>query len=70
MKERTIDLWNAFKADERAASKTKLDHLKARLTRQLADEGWTNEHTYNRDWKKEVAETKRLIQAAEKESIR
>jgi len=42
---------------------TDLERLRALLARQEADMGWTPGGTYDRYWKREVAETKRRIRA-------
>ena len=43
-----------------------IEYLKARLARMQEAQGWTNEHTYDRYWKKDVAELKKHIKALEK----
>jgi hypothetical protein len=44
---------------------TQLDYLKTLLAKQVENAGWTTENTYDRFWKKDVAETKRRIKAIE-----
>jgi len=45
------------------------DDLKTRLARAQANMGWSEAGTYNRDWKKEVADLKRRIRDLERKPL-